>query len=231
MMLKIKPDEFKEWNEKMIAKYDPDAFHHHSNSLIRFVESRRVKVIFKLLDLRADDAVLEVGCGAGNVIERASFGRLFGVDLSTSILIKAKRHLGRRIHLFKGDAQSLPCKDESFQHVICSEVLEHLLDPSIAMSEMERVLKPGGSAVISIPNELWINRIKRVLIRLRVFQWFVNRQGNYHEMPERMDEEWHLHSLSLEGWLNMFKKLFKIARFKSIPFRWLPLRYVILLKK
>ncbi len=231
MMPNIKPEEFKEWNERMIARYDPDAFHHHSNPMIRFVERRRVEVIFKLLDLRADDPVLEVGCGAGNVIERASSGRLFGVDLSTSILTKAKRQLGLQVYLFQGDAQNLPCRSEAFQHVICSEVLEHLLDPSVAIAEMERVLKPGGSAVISIPNELWINRIKRVLIRLRAFQWFVNRQGIYHEMPERMDEEWHLHSMPLKEWLKIFKRLFKVIRFKTVPYRLFPLRYVILLRK
>ena len=230
-MARIKPEEFKEWNERMINKYDPDAFHRHSHPLIRFVERKRVNTIFELLEIRSDDCVLEVGCGAGNVIERASRGRLFGVDLSSSILTKAKNQLNRRIHLFQGDAQNLPCKDHVFQHVICSEVLEHLLEPHSALREMRRILAPGGVATVSIPNELWINRIKWILIRLHLFRWFADSREKYEQIPERMDEEWHLHSLPLGEWLKMFKGSFRVTRLKRVPFPWLPLRYVIRLQK
>jgi ubiquinone/menaquinone biosynthesis C-methylase UbiE len=215
----------------MIQKYDPDAFHHHSNPLIRFVENKRVKTILKLMDAENLDFVLEVGCGAGNVIERAPHGRLFGVDLSYSILRKARTQLKQGVHLIQGDAQNLPYKDHIFQRVICSEVLEHLLDPSLALYEISRVLTGKGTAVISVPNELLINRIKRILLRLRIFHWFMDRRGGYHQMAERMDEDWHLHSFQLEGWLKMSRGLFKVARLKRIPFIWLPLRYVILLEK
>jgi ubiquinone/menaquinone biosynthesis C-methylase UbiE len=230
-MPRIKPEEFKEWNERMITKYDPDAFHRHSNPLIQFVEKKRVRTIFELLDIQSDDSILEVGCGAANVIERASRGRLFGVDLSAAILTKAKKQLRQEIHLFQADAQSLPCKNRVFQQVICSEVLEHLLDPSSALIEISRILATGGKAVISVPNEVWINRIKWILIRLRLFRWLMDRNGGYHEVPERMDEEWHLHSFPLEGWLQILQKFFKVARLKRIPFVWLPLRFVILLEK
>jgi ubiquinone/menaquinone biosynthesis C-methylase UbiE len=228
---RIKPDEFKEWNERMVKKYDPDAFHRHSNPLIRFVERRRVGAIVKLMDIHKETHVLEIGCGAGNVIEKTSPEKFFGVDISPSLLNKARRKLGNRAHLFQGDAQNLPCKDEVFKEVICSEVLEHLLSPSEALYEMARILKPNGVAVISVPNELWINRIKSILVELRIFRWFVNRRGEYKEMPERMEDEWHLQILSLEEWLSLFRRCFKVTRLKRIPFFWLPLRYVIRLEK
>ena len=230
-LTRIKPEEFKEWNERMVKKYDPDAFHHHSNPMIRFIESKRVKVILKLMETRKGDRVLEIGCGAGNVIENASLGILFGVDISPFILTKAKQKLNEMVHLFQGDAQNLPCKDGGFMQVICSEVLEHLLSPSGALNEMARILKPQGVAIISVPNELWINRIKNILIRLQIFGWFINRKGEYREMPERMEDEWHLHTLQLEEWLDLFKKLFRVTRLRRIPFLWLPLRYVVRLEK
>ena len=230
-LTRIKPDEFKEWNETMVKKYDPDAFHHHSNPLIRFVERRRVRAIVKLMDIHKDTSVLEIGCGAGNVIEKTSFEKLFGVDISSSILNKARRKLSNRAQLFQGDAQNLPCKDEVFKQVICSEVLEHLLSPPEALHEMARILESNGVAVISVPNELWINRIKSILVQLRIFRWFVNRTGGYREMPERMEDEWHLHTLSLEEWLNLFRRYFKVTRLRRIPFLWLPLRYVVRLEK
>ncbi len=39
---RIKSEEFREWNEKTLGKYDPDAFHHHPNILVRLIEKKRV---------------------------------------------------------------------------------------------------------------------------------------------------------------------------------------------
>ena len=230
-MSRITPKEFRQWNEWMVKKYDPDAFHQHPNSFVRFIERKRVRTVVKLLKTNKDDRVIEVGCGAGNVIEKVSGGKLFGVDISDFILHKAKQKLKGKIHFFQGDLQNLPCKNEVFTHIICSEVLEHLLDPLIALNEMKRTLDPQGIAVISIPNELWINRIKRILIRVGIFNWLLHRKGEYREMPEKMEDEWHLHTYSLEIWLDLFEKSFKVTRVKRIPFFWLPLRFVARLEK
>jgi ubiquinone/menaquinone biosynthesis C-methylase UbiE len=183
------------------------------------------------MDIHKESSVLEIGCGAGNVIEKTSLEKLFGVDISSSILNKARRKLSNRVHLFQGDAQNLPCRDEVFKQVICSEVLEHLLSPSEALHEMARILKPNGVALISIPNEMWINRMKSILVELGIFRWFVNRRGEYKEMPERMEDEWHLQILSLEEWLGLFRRCFKVTQLKRIPYFWLPLRYVLRLEK
>jgi len=230
-LTRIRANEFKEWNERMVQKYDPDAFHHHSNPFVRFVEGKRVKAIMKLMGNQKEDRVLEIGCGAGNIIGKTPIGKLFGVDLSPLILTKAKQKLRRRVDLFQADAQVLPFKDEVFIRVICSEVLEHLLSPSEALREMARILEPRGYAIISIPNELLINRIKKILIRLRLFRWLMTRRGEYREMPERMEDEWHLHTYPLREWFNLFKGSFRVVRLRKIPFFWLPLRYVVQLEK
>jgi len=215
----------------MVMKYDPDAFHRHPNIFVRLIEKKRVKVIFKMMNIYKEDRVLEVGCGAGNILQKASSRKLFGVDISSFILTKARKKLDQTVFLFQGDAQNLPCKNGVFMHVICSEVLEHLLDPSISLHEIKRVLDPQGVAVISVPNELWINRIKRILITIGIFNWLLHRKGEYKEMPEKMEDEWHLHTYSLEAWLTLFERSFKVTRLKRIPFVWLPLRYVVRLEK
>jgi ubiquinone/menaquinone biosynthesis C-methylase UbiE len=227
----MKPEEFKEWNERMVMKYDPDAFHHHSNPFVRFTEKERVKAIYKLMDVSQKDRVLEIGCGAGNILEKAPSGKLFGVDISLFILTKAKQKLNKKVCLFQADARTLPFKDQVFTRVICSEVLEYLLDPSAALNEAARILGNQGVVIISVPNELMINRIKSILIRLGIFKWLLRRKGGYQEMPERMEDEWHLHALSLEKWLTLFNIFFKVTRLRRIPFFWLPLRYVIQLEK
>ena len=227
----MKPQEFKEWNERMVMKYDPDAFHHHSNPFVRFTEKKRVKAIFKLMDVSQEDLVLEIGCGAGNVLEKAPSGKLFGVDISLFILTKARQKLNKKSCLFQADAQALPFKDQVFTRVICSEVLEHLLDPLAALNEAARILRNQGVVIISVPNESMINRIKSILIRLGIFKWLFQQKGDYQEMPERMGDEWHLHTFKLEEWLRFFKKTFRVARIKKIPFFWLPFRYVVRLEK
>jgi ubiquinone/menaquinone biosynthesis C-methylase UbiE len=228
---RIKPEEFKDWNEKMVRKYDPDSFHHHHNLFVRFIESKRVNTIYKLLNISHDDYVIEIGCGAGNIIDQAPIGKLFGTDISPSILSKAKEKLSKKVYLFQADAQYLPCKDQIFMQVICSEVLEHLLDPSAALCEIARILKNQGVAIISIPNEARINQIKGILLRLGIFKWLFQKKGDYQEMPERMEDEWHLHTFNIEKWLDLFKELFIVTQLKKIPFPCLPLRYVVRLGK
>jgi len=228
---RIKPEEFREWNEKMLAKYDPDAFHHHSNFFIRFTERKRVKVIFRMMNIDKNDDVIEIGCGAGNVIQKASPCRLFGMDISSSVLRKARQRLNEKAHLFQGDAQNIPCKDRAFTQIICSEVLEHLLDPSVALDEIARVLKTEGTAIISIPNESLIDGIKSILIRLGIFTWLFQKKGSYSDMPERMSAEWHLHAFKLIEWLDLFRKYFKVTHVRRVPFYWLPLRHVVRLER
>ena len=231
--VRIKPKEFKEWNDKMVQKYDPDAFHHHPNPVVRFIEIRRVRAILKLMGSPyKGDPILEVGCGAGNILEKAPSGNLFGADIAAFILTKAKQKLGNKVVLFQADAQNLPFKNQVFKQVICSEVLEHLLDPLASLQEITRILDHKGFAIVSVPNELWINRIKGILLRLGIFDWLLHhRGGGYGEMPERMEDEWHLHVFTLEEWSTLFKKFFKVTHLKKIPFFWLPLRYVMRLKK
>jgi demethylmenaquinone methyltransferase/2-methoxy-6-polyprenyl-1,4-benzoquinol methylase len=228
---RIKPEEFRRWNEEMVKKYDPDAFHHHPNPVVRFIEGKRVKTILALMNDNKEQRILEVGCGAGNILEKAPGDKLFGVDISAFILSKAKQKLNEKVSLFQADAQNLPFKDQTFKQIICSEVFEHLLDPSVSLKEIARILDYQGIAVVSIPNERWINRIKRILIRFGVFDWLLHRGEGYERMPRKMEEEWHLHALPLNKWLNLFKKSFRVTHLRRIPFVWLPLRYVIRLER
>jgi ubiquinone/menaquinone biosynthesis C-methylase UbiE len=229
---RIKPEEFREWNEEMVKKYDPDAFHHNPSPVVRFIENKRVNAIVSLINIRCKGTrLLEVGCGAGNILEKVPSGNLFGLDISASILSKAKRNLGKEADLFQADAQNLPLKDQAFEQVVCSEVLEHVVDPTACLKEIARILSCEGIAVISVPNEHWINRIKGVLIHLGIFSWLLHRGDEYGKMPEKMEDEWHLHAFSLREWLALFNNFFRVIRLRRIPFPWLPLRYVMRLEK
>ena len=121
-------------------------------------------VDFDRLGIRAGDRVLDLGCGAG----RHSFealrrgARVHSVDLNApaleevSILAAAMAVEGHvpqeaTLQVLCADALALPFDDASFDHVIASEVLEHIPDDRSAMKELVRVLKPGGNAAVTVP--------------------------------------------------------------------------------
>jgi ubiquinone/menaquinone biosynthesis C-methylase UbiE len=90
-------------------------------------------------------AVLDVGCGPGYVSSAAVARSAIpiGLDFSTEMIAIAKR-MFPQVEFQEGDAQNLPFADASFDRVVANFSLLHLAEPGRAMSEAERVLKPGG---------------------------------------------------------------------------------------
>ena len=96
-------------------------------------------------------SLLDVGCNRGMYLNAYEGGERFGVDLSLNVLRKA--HNRSRLHLAVADAERLQCfKSASFDHVLCSEVLEHCLHPQAIFAGIAHVLKPGGVALLTTPN-------------------------------------------------------------------------------
>jgi SAM-dependent methyltransferase len=101
----------------------------------------------------ADVDCLDVGCGAGRSYapRLAARARSYvGVDVSPTAVDKV-RSGGLEARVIE-DAATLPFPDNSFDHVVCVEVLEHLFEPDRAVAEIWRVLRPGGTMVASAPN-------------------------------------------------------------------------------
>lgn len=100
------------------------------------------------LDWRGDEAVLDVGRGAGAyepaLSERTA--RAVGLDLSPGMLAHlAAMPAGR---LVAGDAQRLPVADGSVDVVLAAHMLYHVPDIGLALREARRVLRPGGAALL-----------------------------------------------------------------------------------
>jgi ubiquinone/menaquinone biosynthesis C-methylase UbiE len=219
--------EFKSWNDAMVEKYDVEQFHNHPSPLIRYIERKRVRRILALLGTCPGDRVLEIGCGAGNILAQIPSSRRFGIDLAQSLLAKAERRLEQQGALVQGDAEHLPFRDRGWDRVYCSEVLEHIPSPATALAEMRRIVVGGGVAVVSVPNERLINTLKAILRASGLYRLLLGARSGDYQMPERMDDEWHLHVFDLAGLLAMIPPGLKVTRVEGIPFRWLPLRYVV----
>ena len=119
---------------------------------------------FELLDLRAGDRVLDVGCGEGRHSISAFLDNdidVLGLDLSKHDLTTAQSRLdqftngsvnpARSCHFLQSSGLALPFADNSFNKVICSEVLEHIPNYTAMLEEIRRVLKPGGLFAASVP--------------------------------------------------------------------------------
>jgi SAM-dependent methyltransferase len=120
-------------------------------------------VDFEYFRLQAGDRVLDLGCGEGrHVIAAYLEGEVLsvGVDLALDDLVTTRdkfrpfaraAEAGGGFGLASATALSLPFADDTFDKVICSEVLEHIPDYRGALREIERVLRPGGLLCASVP--------------------------------------------------------------------------------
>lgn len=227
---RVSREEFEAWNEKMVQDFDPGHYHEHPSALVRFIEGRRVDTLLRFLDARPVHKVLEVGVGAGNILERVDGAEKHGVDISDYVLGRARERLGDSAVLVKGDAEALPYPDASFDRVYCSEVLEHVLSPDKVIAEMRRVLRDTGRAVVTVPNERLINALKRVVFASGpLARLLLKTDAGGYTSVENMEDHWHLHAFDKALLREIVGDSFRIERVASVPAPGLPLRYVALL--
>lgn len=100
------------------------------------------------LDLAGATTILEVGSGLGvltrEVARRFPDAQVTGIELAESQLAQAKVHSLPNLEFVQGNATQLPFDEAIFEFVYCRWVLEHLSNPTAALTEILRVLKPGG---------------------------------------------------------------------------------------
>jgi len=229
--MRPQPGEFKKWNEEHAIKHDLDKFYNHPNRLFRFIENKRIRVLITEADIRPDDNVLEVGCGAGHILERINCGRLTGIDISPVQIQRAKARLGSKAKLIEAEGERLPFPDQSFERILCTEVFEHVLDPQKLLIEMKRVLKDDGIISLSVPNEKLIIFTKQILLNSGLRRVLEPKQSNWDLAAKNNLDEWHIHKYGLNLIKEQASELFKILRIKRIPFYFIPFRYVLKLSK
>lgn len=95
--------------------------------------------------------VLDVGCGDGSISERIRLegNQVTGLDFPEALQAAARYP---KLKTQGGEAHSLPFPDASFDNVFAGEILEHYEDPEKLVKEWARVLKPGGSLIVTTPD-------------------------------------------------------------------------------
>jgi len=217
------PAAYAAWNEEMVRRYDIERYYAQSHPLIRWLEKRRLDVLAALAAAAPGERVLEVGCGAGHVLARFPQAERVGLDLSPTMLERARRRLGPQVPLHHGSADSLPFADGTFDVVLCTEVLEHTPEPTVVLRELLRVAGSKGRVVVSVPNENRIDAAKRGLSRIPGLRALLRTLASE-------ENEWHLHRMDLPFLRNMCAGAARIERVRALPWAPLPLRYAARLR-
>jgi 2-polyprenyl-6-hydroxyphenyl methylase/3-demethylubiquinone-9 3-methyltransferase len=123
----------------------------------RYDTEKRVRIVFERLlpESLAGRELLDAGSGTGwfsrEAVRRGA--RVTSLDVGPRLLEEVARKCDTRRVV--GDVCALDFPRDSFDVVVSSEVIEHVAEPRRAVSEMARVLRPGGILALTTPNRRW----------------------------------------------------------------------------
>ncbi len=150
---------------------------------------------------------LEVGCGGGILTEeiRKMGFNTTGIDPSENSLQTARNHAaagGLEIKYEQGTGERLPYPDQSFDCVFCCDVLEHVRDLPKVISEISRVLKPGGIFFYDTLNRTFISKLVAIKIWQEWKRWaFMPPNLHVWKMFIKPEEIKHLLSRNSLDWV------------------------------
>lgn len=126
-------------------------------------------------NLPGGDKILDVGCGEGKFLKKAStlYKDCVGIDIVPFRIAKARKIMGKegiknvKFYIKNIDEDGLFIKDNEFDAIVCLAVMEYLFDPYFILEQFNRILKKGGFLVIEVPNIAYLlERIKLLFGKL-----------------------------------------------------------------
>ena len=112
-----------------------------------------------------DAAILDIGCGAGGLgrlLKENGCGKLVGIELVAEQAARASS-IYDTVYCENVENFAIPFTPETFDVIICADVLEHVIDPWSLLKKLRNLLKPSGTVVGSIPNVRHAAVIGRIL--------------------------------------------------------------------
>lgn len=190
----------KENRDILHASFDSPSF------VKRVFYASRVHTIMDFLELNPTSRVLEIGCGVGYYTRKiaAVTPYLIATDISQNYVDQAKAANPHPIEAYVAcPVEKLPFPDNSFDTVLMSEVIEHLIDSEQGVREIWRVLRPGGKAVIATPNK---NSYLNILYHIRI-----NMSGSYFDQD-------HIREFSRKELQDLLGRYFSLKKFRYVNY-------------
>jgi 2-polyprenyl-3-methyl-5-hydroxy-6-metoxy-1,4-benzoquinol methylase len=157
------------------------------NPVVTRMFERFYATLSSLVESLHPDSVLDAGCGEGETVARLADSlpqRVAGVDVREDCVAFTRRRFPD-MDVSRQSVYELSFDDDSFDLVLCLEVLEHLDDPEAALSELARVSR--GDVVLSVPHEPWFRLGS--LVRGKYLAGFGNHPEHVQRWNRRTFEE------------------------------------------
>lgn len=131
--------------------------------LQRIWHKTRFKNVLKVIET-VNRKILDIGCADGTfskaILDKSKAEKLIGIDVLKTSIDWAKKHWkNSKMKFFVGDAHKLKFPNSSFDAVFIMEVLEHVANPKLVLSEVKRVLKKDGYGVFLVPSDSFLFKI------------------------------------------------------------------------
>ena len=144
------------------------SLYYSKNPLVRWVHQKRLSYIVSHLPKKNGLKILDAGCGEGHLIKKMylnnKFNDYYGVDITEIAIQKAKKRCPYA-NIKKMDISKLSYNENFFDVIVCSDVIEHIIDYQSAINKLIRSLKKGGYLIITFPNETLWTLGRLILIR------------------------------------------------------------------
>jgi 2-polyprenyl-3-methyl-5-hydroxy-6-metoxy-1,4-benzoquinol methylase len=204
-------------NDRLAREHPIDDYYARSLLPIRVIERRRLAIIRDMVGPAKGLDLLEVGSGGGHVLRMFAGARLTALDVSDVFLETARRNLeGYDARFVKGEIDALGA-GATFDRIVCTEVLEHTVDPEAVLAGIARRLRPAGVAVITVPNDPLINAMKGA-IRRSPLGWVLGDRVRWG------GDAYHLHAWTPAAFEALLGRHFRVAERRAAPFDALPIR-------
>ncbi len=205
-------------NDRLAREHPIDDYYARSPLPIRLIEQRRLAIIRDMVGPAHGLDLAEVGSGGGHVLRMFGEARLTAIDVSEVFLDTARKNLrGYDVRFLKGEVDKLDLPAASFDRVICTEVLEHCVAPGAILDAIARLLRPSGVAVITIPNDPLILRLKDA-VRRTPAGWLLRGRVKWG------GDEYHLHQWTPDEFASVLERRFRVTERRAAPFDRLPIR-------
>jgi 2-polyprenyl-3-methyl-5-hydroxy-6-metoxy-1,4-benzoquinol methylase len=205
-------------NDRLAREHPIDDYYARSFLPIRLIERRRLEIIKEMAGDTRGLELAEIGSGGGHVLRMFPSAKLTAIDVSDVFLDTAKRNLaGYDAKFVKGEVDKLDLPPASFDRIICTEVLEHTENPDAILAAIARLLRPTGVAVITVPNDPLILRLKGI-VKMTPAGYLLKNRINWG------GDVYHLHRWTPKEFERILQPHFRVTERRASPTDALPIR-------